>query len=75
MSGQLLTLAAFTPEIFPLVTRQTGCWVVPVSISTYIAPASLGLFEEDIDQIEKNKMGGTCSAYGERRVEDFGGET
>jgi hypothetical protein len=29
------------------------------------------------DKIEKNKMGGACSAYGreERRVQSFGGET
>jgi len=29
------------------------------------------------DKIEKNEMGGTCSAYGreERRVQSFGGET
>ena len=29
------------------------------------------------DKIEKNEIGGTCSAYGggERRVQDFGGET
>jgi hypothetical protein len=29
------------------------------------------------DKIEKNEMGGTCSAYGggERRVRGFGGET
>jgi len=29
------------------------------------------------DQIEKNEMGGACSAYGgeERCVQDFGGET
>jgi hypothetical protein len=29
------------------------------------------------NQIEKNEMGGACSAYGggERRVQDFGGET
>jgi len=29
------------------------------------------------DKIEKNEMGGACSAYGgeERRVEGFGGET
>jgi len=29
------------------------------------------------DKIEKNEMGGACSAYGEleRRIQDFGGET
>jgi hypothetical protein len=29
------------------------------------------------DKIEKNEMGGTCSAYGseKRRVQGFGGET
>jgi len=29
------------------------------------------------DKIEKNEMGGTCSAYGgeERRIRGFGGET
>jgi len=29
------------------------------------------------DKIKKNKMGGTCGAYGEggRRVQGFGGET
>ena len=29
------------------------------------------------DQIEKNEMGGACSAYGgeERRIQGFGGET
>ena len=29
------------------------------------------------DQMEKNKMGGACSAYGgeERRIQGFGGET
>jgi len=29
------------------------------------------------DQIEKNEMGGACSAYGgeDRRIEDFGRET
>jgi hypothetical protein len=29
------------------------------------------------DKIEKNEMGGACSAYGgkKRRVQDFGGET
>jgi len=29
------------------------------------------------DKIEKNEMGGTCSAYGgeERRMKGFGGET
>jgi hypothetical protein len=37
----------------------------------YSSPNSLG------DKIEKNKMGGACSAYGgqERRIEGFGGET
>jgi hypothetical protein len=37
----------------------------------YCSPDSLG------DKIEKNEMGGTCSAYGgeERHIQGFGGET
>ena len=27
------------------------------------------------DQIEKYKMGGACSTYGERHIDGFGGET
>jgi hypothetical protein len=48
MSGQLLTLAAFTPAKFPLFTRQIGCWVGAIAVFVYIVPGLLVRFEQDI---------------------------
>jgi hypothetical protein len=52
-----------------------GDQILAISVTLLHVKTSSRTFSGD--KMEKNEMGGACSAYGgeERRIQDFGGET
>ena len=51
-----------------------GDEILAISVTLFRVKRSSRIFSDD--KIEKNVMGGACSAYSgeERRIQDFGGE-